>query len=85
MEGYYTLKNTGMKTLPELRLALLGRDFMVHCRQTGEAVLNPVIESASISPCCLGQAAEETKRTTVQQWARRDPRAIFQGKSKIIR
>ena len=26
------IKNTGMKTLPALRRALLGRDFVVHCR-----------------------------------------------------
>lgn len=32
LEVHYTLKNTGMKTSPALRLALLGRDFVVHCR-----------------------------------------------------
>lgn len=32
LEVYYTLKNIGMKTLPALRLALLGRDSVVHCR-----------------------------------------------------
>ena len=35
-----------------------------------------------ISTCCLGQSAKEMERTKVQQWARRDPEATFQGNLK---
>ena len=35
-----------------------------------------------ISTCCLGQSAKEMERTKVQQWARRDPEATFQGTLK---